>query len=222
MASEELIQPNALRAIRGITNTPFFRHPERKQPHLDKRPPLTLEDCELAERLKPPRAILCHIPEWMLELERAYSNALKYYIGPDDYPSSLLKIREQLKPYGYQTYTIEAYRSNFYRLKNNVEPGSMIAGIFKNLEQFDFIELRSQGGHADVGVAPETVEKWNEQYGITIIGAGHKWFQFCLNSKPSDPEAFYAELVDLTDLVTAYTRNLSDAIENGKMISMGW
>ena len=177
-------------------------------------------------------------------------NSLAYFVHPDRYGSDMITLQEKVRTLGCSTYGIdEIYESTYHKAGSflintrllqrndqeevtivNSSPGGATVCrrtrkciLLKGLvDQYAYIDLVGAGLRADVISYLDELHTIDDQFGLSIAGAGRRFVDFYLRSIPPNPSTFFGFLKEIAPDLEMTREQTIAAIQNNGMISLGW
>ena len=145
----------------------------------------------------------------------AAENAVVFVTDRNDGEVLLSKVRTILQGSPYSAYLISVL-------------GDMVA-IVEDIDQYGYLDVVYTDG-INYGLEHEDIiakyQHWDDQYGLSLIGASYDWLEAEFQSPPSDWLAFaqevYAFSPDVVDQGTGDVEALADEMRNTNTLFLWW
>lgn len=171
--------------------------------------------------------IIVAMPPHCIEAEKTLNSALKYLVSPFRAEKTIRSVRKILRPFGFSTYCLRhqelitdnnpksvdmktqhkqewvtaSIEYQFEKQVAQVRRKVDIAVVLDKTNPFEFIELFADAAHKNSAHTLATLKKWDQKYGIEIIGVGHQRVRFFLRTVPRDQRRFIKELAEISSTV---------------------
>ncbi|MBX3074043.1 hypothetical protein KF728_29590 [Candidatus Obscuribacterales bacterium] len=191
------------------------------------------------------RGTICAMPPHCIEAENILNSALKYLVNPFRCAETIRSVRKVLRPFGFSTYCL---RHQELRIDNNPKSVNMktqhkqewvtasityhfdkqvaevrrkvdIAVVLDTTDPLEFIELFANAALKNSERTILSLNKWNQKYGIEIIGVGYKRVEFFLKTVPREQRRFIKELAEISSTVYENEPQVVRAIQEKLLLS---
>ena len=177
--------------------------------------------------LSPSGGTLVAMPPHCIEAEKTLNSAIKYLVSPFRPETTIRSVRKILRPFGFSSYCLRhqelitdnnpksvnmktqhkqewvtaSITYHFEKQVAQVRRKVDIAVVLDIVNSFEFIELFANAALKNSAQTIANLKKWDQKYGVEIIGVGYKRVLFCLKTVPRDQRRFIKELAEISSTV---------------------